>query len=105
MGRCTDPYGFVGVTAGYGLRYATVPLGNRDRRGDLPAERGAHPVPAAALLHSARRALRRASPRPRRGLRRQPFLQPPLVATPASSFLGNARRSGRGAPQPASAAP
>src|SRR3954471_17706935 len=37
---------------------ATVRMGTRDRGGDLPAERGAHPVSPAALLHPAGRPVR-----------------------------------------------
>src|SRR4051794_1285922 len=69
-------------------------MGTRDRRGDLPAERRARAVPAAALLHPAGRPVRRSPPaRRRRALRRAALLPPPLGGRGQVGLVLPGRRS------------
>src|SRR5438270_1428602 len=71
LGGAKPPYGaFRPARNGYPRRHEVLSLGNRDRRGDLPAERRAHPVPPAAVLPAAWRHARRPATSPARRLLR-----------------------------------
>src|SRR3954464_14369471 len=77
-GAANPEWGFGPGSAGIRRRDEAVPLGTRDRRRDLPAQRGPRAVSAAALLHPAGRDVR---PPAQPWLRpAHPRLRPPLVA-------------------------